>query len=243
MSSAQVASKLASGEATGAAAVSPRSQSTLLRPPTADVVVTLDGEGALLAPASDVSSSRFRRSTRPRFLASSPRQPASGSRADVGPGGTGSRSRSPADSPGIAQHARDGRRLRARAPASSAARSAPTGGQPSHARPCCSQPRSPGRVIPLRGLDRRRRGLSPLPDRAAMAGARSARGGLGGPGLRASGLRRHPASPGRTTSSSGSSAAASPAACSAHHRGSPRAGGGDLWARGRRTHGADAGQA
>jgi alkylation response protein AidB-like acyl-CoA dehydrogenase len=49
--------KLASGEATGAfGGVAPEGESTLFCDlPTADVVVTFDGEGALLAPASEVT--------------------------------------------------------------------------------------------------------------------------------------------------------------------------------------------
>jgi alkylation response protein AidB-like acyl-CoA dehydrogenase len=79
--------KLASGEATGAFGGFAEGQSTLFCDlPTADVVVTLDGEGALLAPASDVDFEPFEAfdATRSYGLVSE----AAGERlpGDVGPG-------------------------------------------------------------------------------------------------------------------------------------------------------------
>ncbi len=79
--------KLASGEATGAFGGFADGQSTLFCDlPTADVVVTLDGEGALLAPASDVDFEPFEAfdATRSYGLVSE----ATGERlpGDVGPG-------------------------------------------------------------------------------------------------------------------------------------------------------------
>jgi alkylation response protein AidB-like acyl-CoA dehydrogenase len=79
--------KLASGEATGAFGGFAEGQSTLFCDlPTADVVVTLDGEGALLAPASDVDFEFFEAfdATRSYGLVSE----ATGERlpGDVGPG-------------------------------------------------------------------------------------------------------------------------------------------------------------
>jgi alkylation response protein AidB-like acyl-CoA dehydrogenase len=79
--------KLASGEATGAFGGFADGQSTLFCDlPTADVVVTLDGEGALLAPASDVDFEPFEAfdATRSYGLVSE----AAGERlpGDVGPG-------------------------------------------------------------------------------------------------------------------------------------------------------------
>ena len=79
--------KLASGEATGAFGGFAEGQSTLFCDlPIADVVVTLDGEGALLAPASDVDFEPFEAfdATRSYGLVSE----ATGERlpGDVGPG-------------------------------------------------------------------------------------------------------------------------------------------------------------
>jgi alkylation response protein AidB-like acyl-CoA dehydrogenase len=79
--------KLASGEATGAFGGFAEGQSTLFCDlPTADVVVTLDGEGGLLAPASDVDFEPFEAfdATRSYGLVSE----AAGERlpGDVGPG-------------------------------------------------------------------------------------------------------------------------------------------------------------
>jgi alkylation response protein AidB-like acyl-CoA dehydrogenase len=79
--------KLASGEATGAFGGFADGQSTLFCDlPIADVVVTLDGEGALLAPASDVDFEPFEAfdATRSYGLVSD----AAGERlpGDVGPG-------------------------------------------------------------------------------------------------------------------------------------------------------------
>jgi len=79
--------KLASGEATGAFGGFAEGQSTLFCDlPIADVVVTLDGEGALLAPASDVDFEPFEAfdATRSYGLVSE----AAGERlpGDVGPG-------------------------------------------------------------------------------------------------------------------------------------------------------------
>ena len=79
--------KLASGEATGAFGGFAEGQSTLFCDlPTADVLVTLDGEGALLAPASDVDFESFEAfdATRSYGLVSE----ATGERlpGDVGPG-------------------------------------------------------------------------------------------------------------------------------------------------------------
>jgi alkylation response protein AidB-like acyl-CoA dehydrogenase len=79
--------KLASGEATGAFGGFADGQSTLFCDlPTADVVVTLDGEGALLAPASDVDFESFEAFDATRFYglvseAAGERLP-----GDVGPG-------------------------------------------------------------------------------------------------------------------------------------------------------------
>ena len=207
--------KLASGEATGAFGGFADGTSTLFCDlPTADVVVTFDGEGALLAPASEVDFEPFEAidATRSYGLVSD----AAGERlpGDVDAGRDRLAVAIAAELTGIAaaDHG-DGRRVRARAPA---------------VRP--ADRRLPGRRAPLRGDAARHRGVAlahllRLLDRRRRARVAADGGRDGGRAQRATPAGRCPprpsrssaasASPGSTTCSSGSSAAASPAACSA----------------------------
>ena len=139
--------KLASGEATGSFGGFADGQSTLFCDlPTADVVVTFDGDGALLAPASEVDFEPFEAidATRSYGLVSEPAgEPLPG---DV----AGGRDRlAVAIAAELTGHRpagdRDGGRVRARAPAVRPADRRLPGRSATAARRCCSPPRSPAR--------------------------------------------------------------------------------------------------
>ena len=207
--------KLASGEATGSFGGFADGQSTLFCDlPTADVVVTFDGEGALLAPASEVDFEPLRGHRLDPFIRLGLRRG-----RGAAPGRRRRRSRPArcrdrgrADGHRAA-HARDGDRLRARAPAVRPPDRRLPGGQPPDRGDAA---RHRGVALPdlLRVLDRRRR-----------AGVTADGGGDGRARVPQTPAGRSPpphsrssaasASPGSTTSSSGSSAGGSPAACSA----------------------------
>ena len=98
--------KLASGEATGSFGGFADGTSTLFCDlPTADVVVTFDGEGRCSRPPPRSSSSPSRRSTRPAPTAWSPTRPGERLPATSTGAATGSRSRSRPELTGIAQRA------------------------------------------------------------------------------------------------------------------------------------------
>ena len=120
--------KLASGEATGSfGGITPDGASTLFCDlPTADVVVSFDGEGALVAPASDLEFEPIEAidATRSYGLVSEPG--ANGSRGTSTPAATGSRWRSPPSSPGSPNAPWRWRSTMPASASSSAGRSAPT---------------------------------------------------------------------------------------------------------------------
>ena len=193
--------------------VSPDGESTLFCDlPTADVAVVFDGEGALLAPASELDFEPVETidATRSYATVSAPAGERLAGRRRRRPRPARGRDRRRAHRGRPARDG-DGRRVRARAPA---------------VRP--ADRLLPGGLPPLRGDAARRRGVALAHLLRGLGRRRRARVAAdgGGDGQRprrrrrlGDGLPRRfrssaaSASPGSTTSSSGSSAPASPAAC------------------------------